>query len=161
MNLFNIDKHAWWNVDEFQINCKRNVLLHRTAHECHFAATLHCSFNHLLHAVNVAGETCGDNAAVTMFVEQLTQHCAHASFAWRMAVFFCIGGVTHQQANAHCCRQFTETRKICAAIINWSEIKLEVTGVHNHTLWCVHDDGVSMGHRVGNRQELNIKWPNV
>ena len=109
MNLFDINEHACGNADEFQINGKRNVLLHRTTHKSNFATAFHGSFDHLLHTVNMAGETCGNDAAIAMFVEQLTQHGANTSLAWRMAMLFGISGVTHEQTNAHSRRQFTKT----------------------------------------------------
>ena len=161
MHLLDINKSACGNINQFEVNGECDVLLHGTTHETHFAAVIKCGFDHLLHPVDVAGERCRNDAAITMFVEQLSEHSAHALLARCMTMLFSVRAVTHQQANTNGGCQFTQARKVCSTVVDRREIKLEITRVHDDTLGCVDDDCVCVRHRVRHGQELNIKRSDV
>ena len=109
----------------------------------------------------MASKACSNDATVTMFVEQLMKNRSNTLLARCMAMLFCVRGVTHQQAHANSCCKFTKSRKVCAAMIYWCEIKFEIARMHNDALRSVHDDCVCVRHRVSNREKFNIEWTNV
>ena len=108
--------------------------------------------------MNMAGETCSDNALGTVLGEQCAQHLANFALAWCMAFFLGVGAVGHEQTNAAVMCQRTQSCKVGSTTIYWSEVELEVTRVKHNTLCGVQCNGVRMRYRVRNGNEFNIEW---
>ena len=111
--------------------------------------------------MNVAGKTCRNDAACFVLGEQLSQHHTNRLFRWRRAALFGIGAVQHEQSNAVAGCKRTEACQVCATIVHWREVNLEVARVDDDTLWGVQGNCMCIRHRVRYGNELNVKWPDA
>ena len=85
------------------------------------------------------------------------QHRADTGLRRRVTVFFGVGRVGQQQADAFVGRDRADAGQVGATAVDRREVELEVAGVQDHALRCVDGDRVRVRHRVGDRDELDVE----
>ncbi len=161
LDLLDVDEHGCGHAEELQVHREAHVLLHAPAHQRDLAVVLLGGLDDLLHAVDVAGEAGGDDAAVAVLVEEVAQHAPDAPLAGGVAGLLGVRGVAHEQADADGARELAETGEVRAPVVDGGEVQLEVARVHHNALVGVHDDGVRMRHGVRDGQELHVEPADV
>jgi hypothetical protein len=89
--------------------------------------------------------------------EQVVEHPADGGLAGRVAGLLGVGGVGQQQADAGSLGDGADAGQVGEAPVDRGEVDLEVARVQDHALRGVEGDGEGVGHRVGDRDELDLE----
>ncbi len=107
----------------------------------------------------MAGEARGDDPPIPLGGKDRTQRCADRCLARGVAGLFGIGRIRKEQAKALGFGNLTQPGQVGAPAVDRSEVELEVARVEDDALRRVDRNRVSMRHRVGDRDELDIERP--
>src|SRR5690606_9333916 len=111
----------------------------------------------LLHPVDVAGEAGDDDAPAPVLVEEVVEDGADAALAAGVAVRVGVGGVAQEEPHAGLDGDGADAGEVGEAPVHRGEVELPVAGVHDHALRGVPGGGEPVGHRVGDRDELDVE----
>ena len=96
-----------------------------------------------------------------MFVKQRAQHRADGLLTRCVTALFGVGGIAHQQTNTRSGGDGADARQIGAATVDRCEIEFEITRMQDDALRSVHRHRERVGHRVGDRDELDVERTDV
>jgi hypothetical protein len=111
----------------------------------------------LLHAVDVRREAGGDDALPVVGVEQVVQHVAHRGLRRRVAVLVGVRRVREQESDPVTLGDGADLGQVGEPPVDRSEVDLEVPRVQQHSLGGVEGGGEPVGHRVRDRDELDLE----
>ena len=154
---FDIEHVTVAQLDLAHVTGDLQVALHRPAERGDLAARRDTGVDHLLHAVDVGSKTGHDDAAPVLVADDVAELLADHAFGLRVAVDFRVRGVAHQQSDAVVLRQCADLGEIGGASVDRGEIELPVTRMHDHALRCVEGDRHRVGHRVRDRDHLDVE----
>ena len=83
VDVFNVDVRLVWQFDNAQVARHSNVVDHGATKRGDYSPTFNCRISNLLHAVNVAGKACGNDASCLVFSKQLSKHNTDGLFRRR------------------------------------------------------------------------------
>ncbi len=142
-----------------QVPGDRHVADHRAPDEAHLAVHPDRRVDHLLHAVDVAGEG-GDDDPPVGVTEDVAQRLADASLAGDVAGLVGVGGVRQQQRDP-LVAELGEVRQVGGPGVDRRLVELEVTGVQHHPVRGVERHGHPVGDGVGHADELDVERPGL
>ena len=156
VHVLDVDLHAVGDADDAQPRAELDVLAHGPAERGHLAAVGHGGIDDLLHPVHVAGEAGHDDALAGLGGEDPAQRHADRGFRFGKAGLLRVGGVRQEEADALGLGELPHACHVGAPAVDRLQVELEVARVQDHALRGVERDGHRLGHRVRDRDELDV-----
>ncbi len=146
VDLVDLDEDAVGHLEVAQLGRLGHHIEHTAPGKRHLALVLHRIVHDLLHAVDVGGETCDDDAAVLRALEQVGEALPHLALAHGHAGLHRVGRI-HQQRQHAAVAQLAKARQVGDLALDRGGVDLEVAR---------HDDNAGggvdrQGQRVWNR----------
>ena len=156
VDRLDVDQDAIGDADDAQAATELHVLAHGASQGGHLALGGHGGVDDLLHPVHVAGEAGHHDAAAALRGEHSAQRHAHGGLRFGEARFLRVGRVRQEEADPLGPGQLAHAGHVRPAPVDGLEVELEVPRVQDHTLRGVEGDGHGLGHRMGDRDELDL-----